>query len=113
MQFSLAVVHHRIKLRKLKNDIIEEVKLRFPLGNNKAIEVIANYQEKYDYLDSDRIIRYVIFLADGMLKSLESNFENAKIDPPDVMLWAEYENTNDLNPKRVRDFNKPFIANKL
>jgi hypothetical protein len=100
-------------LKELKNDIIEELESRFQTESNRAIELIASYQRKYDYLDSNRIIRCVVFLSDGTLKSLESNFEDAKTDPRDVMLWAEYENTNDLNPKRIRDFNKPFKQEKL
>jgi len=99
-------------LRALPIDILQEIDSKFESESKSASKLIAQYREAYDYLDVDRIIRCVIHLSNSSLQSLKSNLENAKTDPRDVMLWAEYENTNALHPSRVRDFNKTFSENR-
>ena len=61
-----------------------------------------------DYLKTDRIIRCIIFLANGDIDNLKKFIDNAIFDPRDVMLWAEYERLDKLNFKRIRDFNHTF-----
>ena len=77
-------------------------------------KILSEYLDKYDYLNSDRIIRCVIFLADNGIESFKSFLKSAKGDPRDVMYWAEYENRESLdNNKKVRNFNKSFEENKI
>jgi hypothetical protein len=96
-------------LRELPKDIIQEMKIRFDTDFDLANQILTEYLTENDYLDSDRIIRCVVFLADNGIESFKSFLESAKGDPRDVMWWAEYENRESLdNNKRVRDFSKPF-----
>ena len=90
------------------------MKIRFESDFNSANKILSEYLNKYDYLNSDRIIRCVIFLVDNGIESFKSFLESAKGDPRDVMYWAEYENRESLdNTKRVRNFNKSFEENKI
>jgi len=90
------------------------MKIRFESDFNSANKILSEYLNKYDYLNSDRIIRCVIFLADNGIENFKSFLESAKGDPRDVMYWAEYENRESLdNTKRVRNFNKSFKENKV
>ena len=90
------------------------MKIRFESDFNSANKILSEYLNKYDYLNSVRIIRCVIFLADNGIDSFKSFLESAKGDPRDVMYWAEYENRESLdNNKRVRNFNKSFEDNKI
>lgn len=90
------------------------MKIRFESDFNSANKILSEYLNKYDYLNSDRIIRCVIFLADNGIESFKSFLESAKGDPRDVLYWAEYENRESLdNTKRVRNFNKSFEENKI
>tara|TARA_B100000678_G_scaffold24942_1_gene18885 strand:- start:1470 stop:1775 length:306 start_codon:yes stop_codon:yes gene_type:complete len=101
-------------LKELSKDIVEEMKIRFTSEYDTANKVLTEYLTKYDYLNSDRIIRCVIFLADNGIESFKSFLESAKGDPRDVMWWAEYENRESMdNNKRVRDFNKSFKENGI
>jgi hypothetical protein len=101
-------------LRELPKDIIQEMKIRFDTDFDLANQILTEYLTENDYLDSDRIIRCVVFLADNGIESFKSFLESAKGDPRDVMWWAEYENRESLdNNKRVRDFSKPFKENSI
>ncbi len=100
-------------MRELPEDIIEEMKTRFGSEFNSAIKILAEYLEKYNYLDSDRIVRCSIFLTQNRIEHWKSNLDSAKTDPRDIMFWAEYENRNDDKPNRVRDFNKTFAENNV
>jgi len=101
-------------LRELPKDIIQEMKIRFDSEFDLASKMLIEYLTKNEYLDSDRIIRCVVFLADNGINSFKSYLDSAKEDPRDVMWWAEYENRESLdNNKRVRDFNKSFNKNRI
>jgi len=50
-----------------------------------------------------RIVRCVLFLAQGNPKKLEHMIEQAQLDFRDVIYWAEYDAQG-----RTRDFNFPF-----
>jgi hypothetical protein len=101
-------------LQELPKDIVKEMKIRFNSDFDFAKKILNEYLTNYEYLNSDRIIRCVIFLADYGIESFKSFLESAKGDPRDVMLWAEYENREFINNnKRVRDFNKTFQENSI
>ncbi|MFD2567339.1 hypothetical protein [Pseudotenacibaculum haliotis] len=101
-------------MKELPKDIVEEMRIRFDSDFNNANKILTEYLNKYDYLNSDRIIRCVIFLANDEIQSFKSFLESAKGDPRDVIWWAEYDNRDSLNNnKRVRDFSKPFKENTI
>lgn len=54
--------------------------------------------------DNARIVRCVIFLADGNKDKLVHFADRALLDFRDVILWAEYDEQN----RQVRDFYQPF-----
>jgi len=87
------------------------MKIRFDSDFDNAMKILTEYLTKNDYLDSDRIIRCVIFLTQNGIENFEKNLILAKTDPRDAMLWAEYEGYK--NPKRIRNFNKTFPENEI
>lgn len=89
------------------------MKIRFDSDLISANKILTEYLTEYDYLNSDRIIRCVVFLTQNGIENFEKNLILAKTDPRDVMLWAEYEQENGTEPKRVRDFNKTFSENNI
>lgn len=93
----------------LKEDINKKIQNDFGIDSNKAIEILNHAIEKTDYLNTDRIIRCIVFLSKGNLNDLQKNIITATNDPRDIMLWAEYEKlSDDFNYKRLRDFNNTF-----
>ena len=95
---------------KFKEDIIQRIRLDFKDLSDKAIEILSDAISKTDYLKTDRVIRCIVFLANGDIDKLREFIDNAIFDTRDVMLWAEYKNLDDedFNYKRVRDFNNTF-----
>jgi hypothetical protein len=92
-----------------KDDIIERLNSDFGESANKAMTILIDAIAKVDYLKTDRVIRCIIFLANGNLTDLNKYIETATYDTRDVMLWAEYDRLKENeNPRRVRDFNKTF-----
>lgn len=55
-----------------------------------------------------RVARCVVHLANGDLDQLRDYAEVAKLDPRDVIFWAEYEDHDADRPRLVRDMEKPF-----
>lgn len=97
-------------------DIRDRIESDFGDKASDVFRILEQAISKTDYLNSDRIIRCILFLADKDIKRLEKKIETATYDPRDVMLWAEYENRGQgqmERAKRIRDFNKPFdLADK-
>lgn len=95
-----------------KDDIINRIYTDFGKESNNAFEILQRAIEKTDDLNSDRIIRCVIFLAKGNIDELHKYIKAATVDPRDIMLWAEYEASNgSADHKRLRDFDKTFEEN--
>lgn len=97
-------------MTNLQVDILQRLELDFKDLADSALKILLDAVNKTDYLENDRIIRCIIFLAKGNIEKLKSNIYIAKGDPRDIMLYAEYENLddNEFKYKRVRDFNKTF-----
>jgi hypothetical protein len=92
-----------------KDDIKARIQNDFGENADKATTMLFDAINKVDYLKTDRVIRCIVFLANGDLTDLNKYIETATFDTRDVMLWAEYEGLNENEkPKRVRDFNKNF-----
>ncbi|MGN6647683.1 MAG: hypothetical protein ACTHJT_14270 [Cytophaga sp.] len=92
-----------------KEDITTRITADFGQEASEAIRRLHAAVSKTVDLNTDRIIRCIVFLAAGNLTTLDKHIKAAALDPRDVMLWAEYEVHGD-NPKRIRDFNKTFEA---
>jgi hypothetical protein len=92
-----------------KDDIKARIQTDFEENADKATTMLIDAIKKVDYLKTDRVIRCIVFLANGDLTDLSKYIETATIDTRDVILWAEYEKlSGDLNYKRKLDFNKTF-----
>lgn len=108
---------HTIREKKLKiekKDIRDRIESDFGDNAISVFKLLEDAVSKVKYLNWDRIIRCIIFLAEKDIKKLKQNIKVATYDPRDVMLWAEYKNIEPgQEPKRIRDFNKTFDnANK-
>lgn len=93
---------------KFKKDITNRLKLDFNNSTDRVVEILTDAISKTDYLKKDRIIRCIIYLANGDIDQLKKFIDNAILEPRDVMLWAEYDNLDKSNLKRIRDFNHTF-----
>ena len=92
-----------------KDDIKARIQTDFGENADKAMTMLFDAINKVDYLKTDRVIRCIVFLANGDLTDLSKYIETATFDTRDVMLWAEYDKlSSELNYKRLRDFNKTF-----
>ena len=92
-----------------KDDIKARIQSDFGENADMATTMLFDAINKVDYLKMDRVIRCIVFLANGDLIDLGKYIESATCDTRDVMLWAEYEKLGgDVNFKRKRDFNKTF-----
>jgi hypothetical protein len=92
-----------------KDDIKARIESDFPGKTDEVLKMIIERFEKTNFLENDRILRCIIFLADKDIEKLNHYIDAAMIDPRDVMLWAEYTNYEiGKDPKKMRDFNKAF-----
>jgi uncharacterized protein YbaA (DUF1428 family) len=69
-----------------------------------ALSVLADFVDQNKELSSDRIVRCIVFVANGDLTRLEKAIDLAKEDYRDLIVWAEYNEKNE----RVRDLTNPF-----
>ena len=69
-----------------------------------ALSVLADFMDQNQELSSDRILRCIVFVANGDLNRLEKAIDLAREDYRDLIVWAEYDEKNE----RVRDFSNPF-----
>lgn len=98
-------------MKNLSTDIIKEIEVRFAKDATQVIKLLAEFVD-VGYIESNRVIRCILYLSNN-LKNLQENLNHAKLDPRDVMFWAEYDLSDTANHKRIRDFNKPFPDNKI
>jgi hypothetical protein len=90
-------------------DIRDKIESDFGDKANDVFKIFNESISKTNYLNHDRIIRCILFLAEKDINKVKKNIQMAEYDPRDVMLWAEYSNRGqEQKPKRIRDFNKPF-----
>lgn len=69
-----------------------------------ALSVLADFADQNRELSSDRILRCIVFLANGDLDRLEEALDLAKKDYRDLIVRAEYNEKNE----QVRDLTHPF-----
>ena len=90
-------------------DIRNKIESDFGDNASDVFRILDEAVSKADYLNHNRIIRCILFLAEKDIDKLKKNIQAANYDPRDVMLWAEYFNKGqEQQPKRIRDFNKTF-----
>jgi len=91
-----------------KPDIIRKIQTDFDDKSSEVFKML-NKAIEAKYFKADRVIRCIVFLANGSIDELNKLIRVATNDTRDVMFWAEYEKLNgDFNYKRLRDFNKAF-----
>lgn len=94
---------------RLKDDIVRQIHFDFKDLADNAIDILNDAISKTDYLETDRVIRSIIFLANGKIENLKKFIDIAIFDTRDVMLSAEYEKRDgEFNYKRIRNFNNTF-----
>lgn len=96
------------KIKKLPNDILIQIEFQFDENYKRVLEILEIELSKNDFLNSNRIIRCIIFLSKNNVEKLKENISLAIIDWRDIILLAEYENNERNEPILKRDFNKPF-----
>ena len=96
------------KIEKLSNDILIQIEFQFDENYKTVLEILETELSKNDFLNSNRIIRCIIFLSKNSVEKLKENISLAIIDWRDIILLAEYENNESNEPILKRDFNKPF-----
>jgi hypothetical protein len=84
-------------------------------SKKQATHILNSALNETVYLRYERVVRCIIFLAEGSLKQLRKYTEAARQDTRDVMFWAEYIHRGEAFGKseRVRDFNNRFDQNDL
>ena len=91
------------------DDIRYKIELDFGDKASDVCKILDEAISRTDYLNSNRIIRCILFLAGKNIDNLKKNIQTAEYDPRDVMFWAEYTNRGQgQTPTRIRDFNKTF-----
>jgi len=101
-------------LRTLPPDITGKIKLRFKSDYKKALELLSEYVDTFEHINSDRVLRCILFLSENTMESFTKNLEAAKTDTRDVMWWAEYNYNSSLDQsKLLRDFNCTFKDSKI
>jgi hypothetical protein len=97
---------------KTETDIDSYIKDRFGERAELAGSLIEGHVEKHpDH--SGRVIRCVLYLANGSLDELAAMLEAASRDYRDVIFWAEYTGYTTKEPRRIRNFNMPFGSENL
>lgn len=89
-------------------DILNRIQTDFKGNAAEATTLLSSLISKTGYINEDRVIRSVLFLAQGDFIKLKSHIKAALSDPRDVVFWAEYTNHQDKHPTKIYDFDKPF-----
>ncbi len=90
-------------------DIRNRIESDFGENASEAYHLLNEAILKTEDLNHQRIIRCILFLAEGNSEKLKQMIQAATSDPRDVLFWAEYINRDGLkSSKRVRNFNHSF-----
>jgi len=95
------------------DDIITKINNNNSEEFGKMLRLIQPVILENVVLRSARMLRAIIFLSEGKIEKLEDTLKIAKIDYRDLLLMAEYENRDSINPIRVRNFNNEFGKEKI
>ena len=76
----------------LANDILAKIRRDFSGGEMLAvIDRLEGLQREDSELFSDRILRCILFVADGQLAVVDRAIGQARTDYRDLIVWAEYD----------------------
>ena len=79
------------------------------LGAEYAGEIYYEALRQMERLDlTPRVLRSIVFLAAGDLEALRRFARLAEQDWREVVFWAEYEDHDAADPRRVRTMEEPF-----
>ena len=95
----------------LPEDITFKVAADFGMADTPAVEMrlagfVGQYADLHKEAPDARTLRCIVFLADGDRKKLEENCRLALTDMRDLVVRAEYDESD----QRIRDLNVPFEA---
>ena len=103
----LDVKPHRAPKIMLPQDIITKVRQDFSEDDAVAIlELIDELQKQNPTVFSDRILRCIVYSADGSFDEFACQVKLARLDWRDVIVNAEYD-----GEVRSRHFELPFTPN--
>ena len=88
----------------LETDIYQKIEHDFGANANAAIEQIDQLEAITKGLIDNRLLRAMIYLANGNLDGLTTTIERGRKNYRDVLCQAEY----DGGEVRIHDFNKSF-----
>ena len=89
----------------MASDIYHKVENDFGKGANEIHEELKVLDAKTKGLNSNRIIRAIVYLANGDVSTFHEKVKLAQIDWRDVLMQAEYSYPEN---ERLRDFDKTF-----
>ncbi len=93
----------------LPQDIIAKVRRDFPEDDAGAIlQLLSELQKENPRIFSDRILRCILFSAQGRFDEFACAVALARIDWRDVIVNAEYDGDRET---RRRNFTLPFTQN--
>lgn len=93
----------------MKVDIYQKIVRDFGDRSAQTIEKIEALEAATKGLVDDRLIRCIVYLANGDLDSLDVWINQARLDWRDVIMNAEYSGPDE---QQVRDFRRPFVELK-
>lgn len=93
----------------MQKDIENKIKKDFGEFEPEAIEIFSYLNRRTLGLMSDRMIRSIIFLADGKVSRLNKIIEHSRSSYRDILTEAE----NDNNSEQIYNFKKSFYEMKL
>ncbi|MFC5049079.1 hypothetical protein ACFPK9_15985 [Rubritalea spongiae] len=87
-------------------DVFQKIEHDFKSDAPTVHERLKELDAQTKGLISNRLLRSIIYLADGDFKKLELYIQQARKDWRDVLWQAEYDSPD--SQKQSRDFNKTF-----
>lgn len=101
----------------LSPDIEQRVKTDGGLFAGEMLDLLHDFAVRHPDL-GDRILRSLVFLAEGKPDRLRTSIQRAEQDWRDILVAAEYEPSPDSKPWKgdwiqVRDFSQPFPMPRL
>ena len=95
---------HSTAVAEIPDDVRARLLREYPGETHfEAIRLI----ETLDFDPS--VLRAIVFLARGDFEELERFARIAEIDFRDVLLWAEFEDLDAEQPRRVRSMEDPLV----
>ena len=88
----------------MKTDIYQKIESDFKEDKDLALREIDILEAKTKGLIGDRLLRAMVYLANGDINEFKAMIKLSEIDYRDLLWQAEYECTEE----RKRDFNKSF-----